>query len=319
MANALAFFAVLRPGDVVLSQDEDGGGNYAYHARGPIALTGARIQPMARRGEAFEIDIDAVAEQAERLRPAMLVIGGSNVLFPYPVRELRRIADRVGATLVYDAAHLGLLIAHGDFQRPLHEGAHMVVVSTHKIMGGPVGGLVLTNDENLARRLGELAFPGFMQTRDQNKFAALAVSLAETARFGPELARRMVDNARALAAALANQGFEVIAADRGATETHQLFLRLGDGARDMEMRCQAANILFTDCALSGDMAHGRRTGARLATHEVSRIGLGPPEMAEIARLIGRAARGEAAAAIAADVRGLLARFPRIACSFDGRD
>lgn len=317
MANAAVFFALLRPGDVVLSQDEDGGGNYVYNGSGPMGLLNARIMSIPIQGTAFEFDVEQLAIEADRLRPRMIAIGGSNVLFPYPVRRLREIADRVGAILLYDAAHLGLLISSDDFQKPLDEGAHVVTLSTHKIMGGPVGGLALTNDADIAERIARVTFPGFMQTRDQNKYAALALALAETAEFGNELARQMVANARTLAQALEQEEFSVLARDRDYTRTHQLFLQLGAGARTLETSCHAANILVSDCALTGDIARSQRTGARLATHELTRLGMKEPEMRDIAGFITRAARGtQDSARIAADVADLLSRHQRVEYSFD---
>lgn len=317
MANAAVFFALLEPGDLVLVQDEEGGGNYSYHAHGPLGLRGAQIVPLPPRDPSFEIDIDRAAQQISQLRPKMIVIGGGKVLFPYPVAALRALADAVGALLVYDAAHLGLHISAGEFQRPLEEGAHIVTLSTHKVMGGPVGGLVLTNHARIARRVSGLVFPGLLQTRDLNKYAALAVSLAENVQFGGELARRMVANARALAAQLCAQGFDVIARERRFTQTHQLFLDLGTAAGEFEARCHDANILVSDCALTGDLARGRRCGARIATHELTRYGMGEPEMAQIARMMADAfhARRDAAS-LREQVAALRARFPTILYSFD---
>lgn len=316
MANAGVFFSFLSPGDAVIAQSEDGGGNFSYHAKGPAGLAGARIFDAPHRGDAFEIDVERIAKLAEEVRPRMIVIGGSNILFPYPVAALRRIADTHGALLVYDAAHLGLLVSAGDFQRPLDEGAHIMTVSTHKIMGGPVGGLALTNDEALASKLISTTFPGFMQTRDQNKFAALAITLAELEIHGPALAQAMVDNACALAAALENEGFELLAADRHFTRCHQIFLKLGEEAQRFEQRCQAANILVSDCALTGDMPAGRRWGSRLSTHELTRRGLGTEDMRRVAGLIGRAVRGDAPEAVAREVAGLLAQYPAMHYTLD---
>lgn len=318
MANAAAFFALLEPGDAMLVQDLDGGGNYAYQPEGPAGLAKARVVTIPNRSRTFEIDPEEVARLAQEVRPKMIVVGGGKVLFPYPLRELRAIADSVGAILLYDAAHLGLLISAGRFQRPLEEGAHLVTVSTHKIMGGPVGGLVLTDDESMAARIVRLTFPGLMQTRDQNKYAALAVTLAELERFGPELAARMVSNAQALAEALAAKGFEVIGRDGGYTETHQVILELAAEAAAFEWRCQAANILIPDCALNGDVVAGRRTGARIGVHEITRLGMREAQMVEIASLVRRAfddTNGTEAPGIAAEVRALLARFPGVAYGF----
>lgn len=320
MALAAVFFSHLRPGDVVLAQGPDNGGNYAYNRTGPLGLSGAEVTSIPAYGDCFELDLEQLSATARRLRPRMLVVGGSNVLFPYPLEQLRHIADRSDAIVVYDGAHLGLLISSGDFQRPLQEGAHVAVASTHKIMGGPVGGLVLTNDHALASRVLGLTFPGLLQTRDLNKYAALACSLAETEQFGPALARQMVANAQALGAALEEEGYTVLARERGYTRTHQIFLALGDQAKEFETRCHAANVLISDCALVGDSARKRRSGARIATHELTRVGMIPADMVDVARFIARAARDkEDGARLAAEVRLFLEQHPRMVHSFDEHD
>jgi len=318
MANAVVFAALLKPGDLILAQDEDGGGNYSYHPSGPAGVFGARVVPMARTDPNFEIDLAGVARQVAEHRPRMLVFGGSKVLFPYPIRELRAIADSVGALLVCDAAHLGLHISRGDFQRPLAEGAHIVTLSTHKVMGGPVGGLVLSDDLSIAQAVAKTMFPGLLQTRDLNKYAALAVSLSEVLAFGDQLARAMRENAQALASALSARGFDLLASERGFSRTHQLFLRFSDANRaaEFERRCHAANIFLADCALAGDLAKGARTGARAATHEVTRLGMGVAEMDEIAGLIYDADQGASVELLRGRVAALAQRFSRINFSFD---
>ena len=319
MANAVVFCALLEPYDTVLVQSMGGGGNLSYQQSGPAGLRRLRILPITPTGNTFEIDPDHVATLAERIRPKMIVIGGGKVLFPYPVRSLRAIADRVGAILVYDAAHLGLLISAGDFQRPLMEGAHVVTLSTHKILGGPVGGLVLTDEASIAQKIISSTFPAFLQTRDQNKYSALAVTLAELEQHGQTLARHMVRNAQVLAGALEREGFRVIGRSGSHTETHQVIIDLGSEAQEFEWRCQAANILIPDTALTSDAATGSRSGARAGTHEVSRLGMQEVEMYEIARLIGRAARDRndsLTPGVAADVHLLLSRFPDLRYSFD---
>lgn len=318
MANAAVFFSLLDPGDVILSQAEDGGGNYSYHAHGAAGLARARVVPFPCNAT-FEIDLDRLDRLVERERPRMIVFGGSNVLFPYPVREMRRMADRVGALLVYDAAHLALLISAGEFQDPFEEGADIVTISTAKSIGGPIGGVVLTNSAEIARRIVRLTFPALIQTHDENKYSALAFALAEMAEFGPALARRKVANARALAAALESEGFTALAGARGYTATHQVFLDLGREAKLFETRCQEGNILVADCALAGNFAWTERTGIRLGTYELSRVGMDETDMAMIARLMRRAVRDrEDPAIIAREVEELLGRYPVIVHSFDGQ-
>lgn len=320
MANMATFAALLEPGDRILAQDEDGGGNFSYHRSGVAGVLRLDPIPLPIVSDCFEIDLDAAERLVAMHRPKLIVIGGGKVLFPYPVEALRVLADRVGAILVYDAAHLGLHISAGDFQRPLAEGAHVVTLSTHKVMGGPVGGLILTNDADIARRVVRTCFPGLLQTRDLNKYAALAVSLSETLAHGAALSRAMVVNAQALGRTLIAHGFDVIGADRGISRTHQLFLRFNDGdeAGRFEHACHAANIFLSDCALPGDMALGRRSGARFATHEVTRLGMTPAEMEEVGSLIATAARDGDTMALRIAVAALRTRFPAIGYSFDAQ-
>ncbi len=311
MANSAVFFSLLKNGDVILSQSEAGGGNFANHPDGSAGLRSLAIHDMAPANEEFEIDLDALAKDVDRLKPKLLVFGGSKVLFPYPVTEIRKIADRVGALVMYDAAHLGLLISGGAFQDPIAEGAHVLTGSTHKIMFGPVGGFVATNDDDVAAKVLDCTFPFFMQTRDQNKYAALALALLELEQIGESLAHQIVRNSATLGGYLSEEGLDVLAAKRGYSKSHQIFIRLGGGkTRAFELNCQKANVLLTDCALTGD-APGQRTGLRLATHELARIGLKEKDMRDVARFIRRAGEGAEHPAI---IAGELAEFlsvPRI--------
>jgi glycine hydroxymethyltransferase len=310
MTNLIALFALTKPGGTLLVQSMEGGGNMSYHDGAIPTIRGLTVREMPIAGDAFEIDVDAVRRIAREVRPTMLVVGGSYVLFPYPVRELRAIADEVGATLLYDAAHTALLVAAGEFQDPLGEGAHLMTMSTHKIMGGPVGGLVVTNDAAIAAQLWQIPFPPLMQTRDQNKYAATAYSLTEMKAFGAAYARQMVANARALAGALTDAGFTMIARKRQFTTTHQIFIDATSlGARRVEDRVRACNMLFQASHMRGDGARGVRTGLRLSVQEVTRQGMREREMAEIAGLMHRAVFGdEAPTAVAREVEALATRF-----------
>jgi glycine hydroxymethyltransferase len=310
MANTVALFALSKPGDTLLVQSMEGGANMSYHDGAIPSLHALTVRDMPIAGDCFEIDVEGVRRAAHALRPAMLIVGGSYVLFPYPVRELRAIAEEVGACLLYDAAHVALLIAAGEFQDPLAEGAHLMTMSTHKIMGGPVGGLIVTNDAATAKRLWQIPFPPLMQTRDQNKYAATAYALTEMTECGGEYARQMVANARALARALSDAGFTLIAADRDYTMNHQIFIdATAIGARRVEALCRSCNIFFQASHMRGDGVRGVRTGLRLSVQEVTRAGMREPDMGQIGTLIRRAALGgEPAASVAPDVEELATRF-----------
>jgi glycine hydroxymethyltransferase len=318
MANTVVLVALTRPGDVLLVQSMDGGANMGYHPGAIPDLRGLRVRDMPVAGDYFEVDVEGVRRAAHECRPAMLVVGGSYTLFPYPVRELRAIADEVGAVLLYDAAHLALLIAAGLFQDPLGEGAHVMTMSTHKIMGGPVGGLVVTNDPALAERLWQVPFPPLMQTRDQNKYAATAFALTEMTAFGPDYARQTVSNARALARALCDAGFSVLAAERDFTMTHQIFMDATVlGARTVEALCRDCNLFFQASHMRGDAERGVRTGLRLSVQEITRQGMREDEMRRVASLIRRAALDrEPAAQVARDVAALATRYSAPRYTFD---
>jgi glycine hydroxymethyltransferase len=283
MANLIALAALTEPGDAVMVQaDYGGGGNFGYQAGALPAVLGLEVVTMAA-GELFGIDLDRVMAATLQFRPRVLLVGGGSVLFPYPLRELAAIASHVDARLVYDAAHVGILVAFGQFQDPLREGADALTTGTHKICGGPVGGLVLTQDEGLARRFAEVAYPGLIQTRDQNKFAAAAYALAEMAEFGSAYAAQAVRNAQSLAGALAAAGFDVAGAGRGFTRTHQVFVNVSRfDVPDLVGRLIAAGLLVQASHLPGADGSGPRQGMRLSVQEATRRGLKEDEMELIA-------------------------------------
>lgn len=317
MANTVAYAAMTQPGDTILVQSMDGGGNMNYHPTAIPRILQLRVIDIPG-SRTFEIDPDAVRRLGREHRPRAIVLGGGYALFPYPLAELRAIANEIDARIYFDAAHLSLLIATGRFQDPLGEGADAMGLSTQKVLGGPVGGMVLTNDDELARRMLGYTFPVMLQTRDLNKYAAQAHAMAEMAAFGDQYAGQMVANAKALAAALEREGFTVIGSERGYTATHQVVLDLIEvGAESFENACQAANILVHKGRILGDGARGFRTGARLTVQELTRQGMEEPQMAEVASLIRRAALDrEPADRVAGAVEDLVRPFDRVRFSFD---
>jgi glycine hydroxymethyltransferase len=290
MANAAVFVSLTRPGDTVLVQPEAAGGNYSYNVAGFPPLIGLKVAALPYTGSCFELDIDRAADTVRRIRPRLIVIGGSNVLFPYPVRALRALADEVGAVLVYDAAHVGLLIAANRFQLPLIEGAHLMTISTHKMMAGAVGGMVLSDDPAIIETISRRVFPHMLQTRDQNKYAATAYAFAEHLAFRDAYTSQIVANARALGAALSDAGFEVFGRERGYSMTHQVFLRHPTiPAAQFEDRCQRADILAARTLRTAGVLNGRPGGViRVSVQEITRQGLIEPDMPRVAGLIAEA-------------------------------
>lgn len=314
MANAAVLRALTRPGDLVLGQAMNAGANISYHQAGVAGVLGLRTAELQGTHE-FGIDTEAAASQIARLRPRVIVVGGGKVLFPYPLRELREAAEEVGATVLLDAAHVAPLIAARRFGDPFGDGAHVMTGGTHKAMGGPVGGLVLTNDEEVAARVGASIYPGFLQTRDQNKYAAAAISLAELLEHRRAYAEAMVSNAKELGASLKSLGLEVIGAQRGYSETHMLLIDAGPGALAMAAACARAGLLLGPTNIFGEPPDSAlKSGIRLSVAQVTRQGMCPAEMRVIAQLIEDATRSRPGTG--RKVAELARSFPNVRFSFD---
>ncbi|MEO8452671.1 MAG: aminotransferase class I/II-fold pyridoxal phosphate-dependent enzyme [Gemmatimonadota bacterium] len=316
MANALPLLALTEPGDVIMSQAMGpGGGNSAYHDRGPGGFKKLAFIDLPFT-ENYGFDLPAIRALAGQVKPKLIVIGGSFVLFPYPIRELRQIANEVGAKIIYDAAHLALLIAGGVFQQPLDEGADILTLSTHKSFGGPVGGITLTNDAELAEKMLRRTLPGFIQTRDANKLVASAYSFAEVAEFGPAYATQIVQNAKAFGEALDRaEGFKVLARDKGYTETHQVIVNVRDiGVPKVVDLCLQSNILIQGARLLGDQTDP--SGLRLSVAELTRLGMKQAQMPAVARFIRRAVNAEDPARLGAEVEHFLEPYQKVHYAFD---
>lgn len=310
LANGLALFALAQPGETILALPSRLGGHHSYREAGYAGARGLRLVDIpCEPGGA--IDLDALLAAAKRNRPRAIVIGTAWMLEPYPVRELRAIADSVGAKLLYDGAHILGLVAGGQFQDPLREGAHVLTGSTQKTLGGPIGGLVLTGEPALGETI-ERITSGVIANYHNNRIAALAVTLAETVRFGRAFAAQTVDNARTLAQALAGLGVPVVGKPPFYTESHIVLVdvsKLPDGDNAFR-RLEAARILTTRAPLP--QSSPERRGLRLGTPAVTRSGMGGEHMTAIAVLVKRVLLDrENPARVADDAKALAEAFPSV--------
>lgn len=305
LANLYAFMATCRPGDDIMTFPAEMGGHVTHHRAGCAGLYGLRVHPVPCDASAMSIDLDRLREEAMRIRPKLITVAGSLCLYPFPVAEVRAIADEVGACVLYDAAHMGGLIAGRRFQQPLAEGAHLMTLSTYKAFGGPPSGLILTNDSGLARKLDAIAFPGMTANFDLGKTAALIMSVLDLLQYGEAYADACIENAQALAAALQAEGFAVhCGAGRGPTESHHLALPakpFGGGQAASKLLARA-NILLCGIGLPIDPVEGDMNGIRIGSQEVTRQGMDKSAMADIARFMSRVWRkGESPEAVRPDV------------------
>ena len=289
IANLYGFMATCQPGDAIIVPPASIGGHVTHHADGAAGLYGLKIHSAAVDADRFSIDVSGLREQAHRLQPRLITIGGSLNLAAHPIREIRAIADEVGAKVMFDAAHLSGMIAGRAWQQPLMEGAHFMTMSTYKSLGGPPSGLVVTNDEAIAKRLDAIAYPGLTANFDASKTAALAVSLLDWLAYGSDYAAAMKLTARALAQALSDEGVPVHTTLHGFTESHQVAIQAAryGGGQAAARRLRKANLLASGIGLPIAEVPGDMNGLRLGTPEIVRLGMGPRHMPDLARLIAR--------------------------------
>jgi glycine hydroxymethyltransferase len=293
LANLYVFMATAKPGDAIIAPPAAIGGHVTHHGAGAAGFYGIMTRPAPVDPTNYTVDVEALRTEARRLRPKLITIGGSLNLFPHPIREIRAVADEVGALVLFDAAHMSGMIAGRAWQQPLEEGAHVMTMSTYKSLGGPPSGLILTNDAELARRLDAIAYPGLTANFDAAKSAALAMTLLDWKVHGRAYAAQMGATARTLGVALAERGVPVFARERGITTSHQFAIEAAvyGGGQAAAKQLRQANILTCGIGLPSAPVESDVNGLRLGTPEIVRWGMGPAEMPELAGYLGDALSG----------------------------
>ncbi|MEZ5778696.1 MAG: aminotransferase class I/II-fold pyridoxal phosphate-dependent enzyme [Paracoccaceae bacterium] len=303
MSNLYGFMALAEPGDTIIVPPASVGGHVTHHKAGCAGLYGLVSHPAPIDAEGYTVDLDALRDLARKTRPRLITIGGSLNLFPHPVREVRAIADEVGAKVLFDAAHQCGIIAGRAWANPLTEGAHLMTMSTYKSLGGPAGGLIVTNDAWIAEALDRIAFPGMTANFDAGRVAALALTLLDWRDHGEAYAAKMISVARALADALTDEGLPVFARARGHTTSHQFAVEAAalGGGQAASKTLRKAGFLACGIGLPLPEIPGDMNGLRIGTPELVRRGVTEEHAAELARLIAAALRANDPAALAAEV------------------
>lgn len=310
LANLYGFMALAKPGDSIIAPPGSIGGHVTHHAAGCAGLYGLTTHPAPIDADGYTLDLAALHDLAHAVRPKIITVGGSLNLFPHPVAEVRKIADQVGAKVLFDAAHQCGIIAGKVWANPLTEGAHLMTMSTYKSLGGPAGGLIVTDDAEIAQRLDTIAFPGLTANFDAAKSAALALTLLDWRDHGTAYAKAMVDLARALASELTNLGLPVFAADRGATTSHQFAIeaKAFGGGQVASKTLRKAGFLACGIGLPIPEVEGDLNGLRIGTPELVRRGVTPADAPALAALIAEGLRSNAPETVAPRTRALRARF-----------
>jgi glycine hydroxymethyltransferase len=318
--NQAVFLALLQPGDTFMGLDLNSGGHLTHGS--PVNMSGKWFNPVPYgvREDDCRVDMDAVARIAHETKPKLIIAGGTAYSRIWDWAAFRKIADEVGAYLMVDMSHISGLVAGGAHPSPIPH-AHVVTSTTHKSLRGPRSGIILTNDEALAKKFNSAIFPGLQGGPLMHIVAAKAVAFAEAMR--PEFktyAKNVVENAKALASSLQEAGLDIVS---GGTDNHSMLVDLrpyNAKGKHAEKALDRASITCNKNSIPFDTEKPLLTsGLRLGTPAGTTRGFGVAEFRQIGQLIaevveglrknGEAGDAQIEAHVAAKVADLCARFP----------
>jgi glycine hydroxymethyltransferase len=317
--NQAVFLALLKPGDTFMGLDLNSGGHLTHGS--PVNMSGKwfKVVPYGVNRETERLDMEEIARLAEEHRPKLIIAGGTAYSRVWDFARFREIADSVGAYLMVDMAHFSGLVAGGAHPSPFPH-AHVATTTTHKSLRGPRGGMILTNDEDLAKKFNSAVFPGLQGGPLMHVIAAKAVAFQEALQ--PEFkayAHQVVRNAQALAKSMTDNGFRIVS---GGTDNHLMLVDLRSRkvtGKAAEAALGRAHITCNKNGIPFDPEKPMVTsGVRLGAPAATSRGFAEKEFTEVGNLIaevmdGLAANGEnngaVEEAVKAKVHALTARFP----------
>src|SRR4051794_17415954 len=285
-ANVAAFFALMQPGDAFLGLNLAAGGHLSHGS--PVNVSGKwfKAVPYSVRRDDQRIDMDEVRKLAEEHKPKVIVAGGSAYPRIIDFKAFREVADSVGAKLMVDMAHFAGLVAGGVHPSPVPH-AHVVTSTTHKTLRGPRGGFILTNDEELGKKINSAVFPGMQGGPLMHVIAAKAVAFGEALRPSFKVyAKNVADNAKALAEVLKNKGLDIVS---GGTDTHLMLVDLRPKKLTGKVAEQALGRAHITCNKNGIPYDPEKpaitSGIRLGSPAGTSRGFGIAEFRQVGDLI----------------------------------
>jgi len=319
-ANAAVFMALMQPGDTFMGLNLAAGGHLTHGS--PVNMSGKwfKVVPYGVRRDDHRIDMDEAAKLAREHRPKVIVAGGSAYPRVIDFKGFREIADAVGAFLMVDMAHFAGLVAGGVHPNPFPH-AHVVTTTTHKTLRGPRGGVILSDDEEMAKKINSAVFPGLQGGPLMHVIAAKAVAFGEALQPSfKTYAKSVADNAKALAETLKNRGCDIVS---GGTDTHLMLVDLRPKRLTGKVAEAALGRARITCNKNGIPFDPEKptvtSGIRLGSPACTTRGFGLAEFREVGELIAEIldvlscknseADDVVEAAVGAKVGRLLARFP----------
>lgn len=325
-ANTAIALGLLRGGDTIIANSTDAGGHISH---GAVGVFGRRIQSRGQSlkmggpnsvhihylpltADHYHVDARKTIELIDQVSPQLVVMGKSLFLFAEPVAEVAAFCKTKDIPLLYDGAHVLGLIAGGQFQAPLQEGATWVTGSTHKTFPGPQRGVILGNmGEETAKKYWPAAdrgvFPGSSSNHHLHSLPALVVATREIKKYGREYAAQIVRNAQALGQSLDELGTSVEAREFGYTRSHMIAVNVSQwgGGVEVAKRLEANDIIVNYNMVPGDTDPRNPSGLRIGVPEMTRFGMDERAMGELAQLLHDAIRNKN---VRAEVRALRGRY-----------
>src|SRR5438874_3733476 len=291
IGNLAVYTALTEPGDVIMSIAQPFGGHSSNRVDGPAGVRGLKIVDIPFDAVELEVDLDLFRKVAPLVRPKVVALGASMTLFPFPIQAIRDIVAEWGGYVFFDGAHQLGLVAGGQFQDPLLEGAAVMTGSAGKTFSGPQSGILVWDDAQLTTPLTTVVFPVLAATHQVNRVAALAVSAAEMIAYGGVYMGQIVRNAQELGSALTRRGIPVHGAHKGYTTTHQVIadVRQFGGGLEVAQRLARAHIITNKNLIPADKPEDwdHPSGLRMGTTEVTRLGMQETDMETIAAFMAR--------------------------------
>lgn len=285
IAAMITIAATTRRGDAICSIHAADGGYDGYGQEYIPDILGLKAYHLPFDDEMYTVDAEAASKMIREKKPRLVILGASFIPFPYDMEPLSDACDEVDAALVYDGSHVMGLIAGGEFQQPLNEGARVLYGSTHKSFFGPQGGLIVTSDDEVNESIRKNLVWRIVDNVHWNRVAALGQTLLEMRKFGSQYAKQVVRNSKRLGRELKERGFPVKFEERGFSESHQLLIdpkevrkKYGMSVNDFSIMLERSNLIIDSVA-------------RLGTAEITRMGVKEKDLPELADLFIAAAEG----------------------------
>jgi glycine hydroxymethyltransferase len=291
IGNLAVYTALTEPGDVIMSLSQPFGGHSSNRIDGPAGVRGLKIVDIPFDPVELEVDLDLFRKMAPLVRPKVVALGASMTLFPFPLQAIQNIISEWEGSILFDGAHQLGLVAGGQFQDPLREGAAVMTGSAGKTFSGPQSGIIVWDDPALTVPLTHAIFPVLAATHQVNRVAALAAAAAEMIAYGEIYMAQIVRNAQALGASLHRRGIPMLGAHKGYTTTHQVIadVRPFGGGLQVAQQLAGANIITNKNLIPADRPEDwdRPGGLRMGAIEITRLGMHEAEMEVSADFIAR--------------------------------